>query len=378
MRGPHRNQLATKKHPNRNWARAVSSASDHPHVSLCGLFGAEVTASTAGKGVDSLQQSRAIRMPPPSRMSAVHQRTRTTAVFGRVRRRYWWVPYLLPTLLVYALMVVWPTVSLFYVSLLHFDITLTHSRLVGLRNYRTLFAQPLYWVSLGKTALYALLVVPPTVALAVGLALLFARAIHRATGWLQASVFLPHITPVVATSLIWVWVFNPQFGLANAVLHRVGLPNLNWLESPRWALPAVSVTTIWHSVGLYVVVVLAGLSRIPGEVLEAAAVDGAGAGARLRRVILPLLSPTVFAVTVVATIANMQSFGYIFLMTGGTHGGAGGPAYSTTTDSVLLYYTAFKYHFYGLAAAMSIVLLVLILLWTALQKAVSSRWVFYR
>lgn len=275
-------------------------------------------------------------------------------------------------------MVAWPTLSLLYVSLLHFNITLSHSRFVGLHNYLTLFAQPLYWVSLIRTAAYALLVVPATVALAVGLAFLFARLVHRTTGWLQAAVFLPHITPVVATSLIWVWIFNPQFGLANAVLRHLGLPVLGWLESPLWALPAVSVTTIWHSVGLYVVVVLAGLARIPREVLEAASVDGAGPWTRFWRIILPLLSPTVFAVTVLATIANMQSFGYIFLMTGGTHGGAGGPAYSTTTDSVLLYYTAFKYQFFGLAAAMSTVLFLLILLWTWLQKAVGSRWVFYR
>ncbi len=275
-------------------------------------------------------------------------------------------------------MLVWPGVSLLYVSLLHFNFTLTRSDFVGLSNYTILFAQPLYWESLGRTALYALLVVPPTVALSVLLALLLTRAVHRATGWIQAAVFLPHVTPLIATSLVWVWIFNPQFGLANAVLRWLHLPALGWLESPGWALPAVSLTTVWHSVGLYVVIVMAGLARIPARVLEAAALDGAGAWARFRRVVLPLLSPTVFAVTVLATIANMQSFGYIFLMTGGTHGGAGGPAYSTMTDSVLLYYTAFKYQYFGLAAAMSVILFVLILVTALLQKWVSARWVFYR
>ena len=325
-----------------------------------------------------LQDAPAIRLAPAARARAGQRRARALGSWARVGRRYWWALYLLPTLVIFGLMALWPTLSLFYVSMLHFDITLTHSRFVGFHNYRTLFAQPLYWLSLGKTALYALLVVPPTVALAVGLAFLFARALHRATGWLQAAVFLPHITPVVATSLIWVWVFNPQFGLANAVLRHLGLPALQWLESPRWALPAVSATTVWHTVGLYMVIVLAGLARIPKDVLEAASVDGASAWARFRFVVLPLLSPTVFAITILATIANLQSFGYIFLMTGGTHGGAGGPAFSTTTDSVLLYYTAFKYQFYGLAAAMSMVLCLLILSWTVLQKVVSSRWVFYR
>lgn len=290
----------------------------------------------------------------------------------------WWLVYLLPSLVTFVLMVGWPTISLFFVSLLHFNFTLTASNWVGLHNYAMLFSQSLYWVSIGKTALYALMVVPPTVVLSILLALLLARSLHRLTGWAQAGVFLPHITPVIATSLIWVWIFNPQFGLANVVLHRLGLPGPNWLESPTWALPAVSLTTIWHSLGLYVLIMIAGLARIPKAVLEAAAVDGAGPSQRLRRVIIPLLSPSIFAVGVLSTIANMQSFGYIFLMTGGTHGGAGGPAYSTTTDAVLLYYTAFKYQFFGLAAAMSVVLFALILSWTVLQRVVSSRWVFYR
>ena len=292
--------------------------------------------------------------------------------------RLWWMVYLLPSLATFALMVGWPTISLFVVSLLHFNFTLTASNWVGLHNYAQLFAQPLYWRSIGKTALYALMVVPATVVLSILLALVLARSVNRVTGWVQAGVFLPHITPVIATSLIWVWIFNPQFGLANSLLHWLGLPGPNWLESTAWALPAVSVTTIWHSLGLYVLIMIAALARIPKGVLEAAAVDGASAWTRLRRVILPLMSPSIFAVTVLSTIANMQSFGYIFLMTGGTHGGAGGPAYSTTTDAVLLYYTAFKYQFFGLAAAMSVVLFALIMGWTLVQKVVSSRWVFYR
>ena len=290
----------------------------------------------------------------------------------------WWMVYLLPSLVTFVLMVGWPTISLFFVSLLHFNFTLTASHWIGLHNYAMLFAQPLYWLSIGKTALYAAMVVPATVVLSILLALLLARTLNRLTGWVQAGVFLPHITPVIATSLIWVWLFNPQFGLANAILHHLGLPGPNWLESPAWALPAVAVTTIWHSIGLYVLIMIAAFARIPKGVLEAAAVDGAGSWSRLVRVILPLLSPSIFAVTVLATIANMQSFGYIFLMTGGTHGGAGGPAYSTTTDAVLLYYTAFKYQFFGLAAAMSVVLFALIMAWTLVQRVVSSRWVFYR
>lgn len=294
------------------------------------------------------------------------------------KRKPWWTLYLLPTALTFLLMIAWPTLSLFVVSMMHFNFTLTASNWVGIHNYRDLFAQPLYWLSIAKTALYALMVVPPTVILSVLLALLLARGVHRFTGWIQASVFLPHITPVIATSLIWVWIFNPQFGLANTVLHALGVPVSNWLESTRWALPAVSVTTIWHSLGLYVIIMIAGLSRISKEVLEASAVDGAGPWSRFRRVMVPLLSPSIFAVTVLSTIANMQSFGYIFLMTGGTHGGAGGPAYSTTTDAVLLYYTAFKYGYFGLAAAMSMVLFVLIMACTLLQSIASKRWVFYR
>ncbi|WP_430626407.1 carbohydrate ABC transporter permease [Sulfobacillus thermotolerans] len=162
------------------------------------------------------------------------------------------------------------------------------------------------------------------------------------------------------------------------VLHFFHIPPSNWLESVHWALPSVMIYTLWHSVGLYTVLFLAGLASIPRSVLEAAATDGARGWRVFRRILWPLLGPITFFVIVLATINTMQTFSQIYTLTGGPHGGAGGPAFSTTTDSLLIYQTAFLYLHFSLASAMSLILFVLILGLTLIQKWLADRFVFYR
>ncbi|NMP23175.1 carbohydrate ABC transporter permease [Sulfobacillus harzensis] len=261
----------------------------------------------------------------------------------------------------------------------HWNIFANDSTFVGLHNFSVLIHQPIFWRSLLNTAYYVVLVVPVTTLLALALALLLREARNlRGGGFSQALVFLPHVTPVVATSIIWVWIFDPNFGLANAVLRLLHLPQLGWLASVHWALPAVMIYTVWHSVGLYTVLFLAGLSTLPKQVMEAAQLDGARGWLAFRRVVLPLISPITFFVIVLATINTMQTFSQIYTLTGGPHGGAGGPAFSTTTDSLLIYQTAFLYDHFSLGSAMSLVLFVLILGMTLIQKLIADRMVFYR
>jgi ABC-type sugar transport system permease subunit len=138
------------------------------------------------------------------------------------------------------------------------------------------------------------------------------------------------------------------------------------------------IYTVWHSVGLYTVLFLAGLSTLPRHIVEAAHTDGARGWLAFRRIILPLISPITFFVIVLVTINTMQTFSQIYTLTGGPHGGAGGPAFATTTDSLLIYQTAFLYEHFSLASAMSLILFVLILTITLIQKLVADRLVFYR
>ncbi|MCL4442964.1 MAG: sugar ABC transporter permease [Actinobacteria bacterium] len=286
-----------------------------------------------------------------------------------------------PSMAVFVMFFYVPAAYLLYISFFHWGVLSSATKFVGLANFRILIHQPLFLHSLLTSAYYTVVMIPATVLLALGVALLLKEAVtrrKRGAGVWRGAVFLPHVTPVVATSIIWVWIFNPHFGLANLVLTHLGFPALGWLESVHWALPAVMIDTLWHSLGLYVIIFLAGLSMVPRELLEVARLDGARRYQIFRRVIWPLISPTTFFVVLLSTINSWQAFSQIFAMTGGPHGGAGGPAFATTTDAVLVYQTAFIYEHFSLAAAMSLILFGIIMTFTLIQKWISDRVVFYR
>ncbi len=286
---------------------------------------------------------------------------------------------LIPAASVFILFFYLPAIYLFYLAFYHWSVLSPVSQFVGFKNFVTLVHQPLFWRSLENSAYYTVVMIPATTFLALGIAMLLRDGLNaRRGGVWRAAVFLPHVTPVVATSIIWVWIFNPHFGLANAILGFAHLPQLGWLESTRWALPAVMIDSLWHSLGLYVIIFLAGLSRVPRELVEVASLEGAGGARIFRRIIWPLISPTTFFVVVLASVNTWQAFSQIYTMTGGAHGGAGGPAFSTTTDALLVFQTAFTYFHFSLAAAMSLVLFLIILTLTIVQKWISDRIVFYR
>ncbi|MHB1627920.1 MAG: carbohydrate ABC transporter permease [Bacilli bacterium] len=286
---------------------------------------------------------------------------------------------LLPSMLVFLVFFYAPAAFLAYISFFHWNIFTSQSQFIGLGNFLILFAQPLFWQALFTSLYFAAVMVPAATLLSLGLALLLREGIRsRRGGMLRSMVFLPHVTPVVATSIIWIWLFDPQFGLLNSVLGFFHLPQPGWLASTHSAMFAVIIYSLWHSLGLYTVLFLGALATLPRSVLEAAQVDGAKRWYLFRRVILPLVSPVTFFVVVLATIYTLQSFSQIYALTGGPHGGAGGPAFATTTDSLLVYQTAFLYQHFSLASAMSLMLFILILGLALVQKWVADRFVFYR
>jgi multiple sugar transport system permease protein len=284
-----------------------------------------------------------------------------------------------PTIAVFVIFFYVPAGYLLYISFFHWSVLSSATTFVGLANFRRLFAQPLFFHALATTGYYTLVMIPATVLISLAIALILREAVTaRRGGVWRAAVFLPHVTPVVATSIIWVWIFNPQFGLANFVLTSLHLPALGWLSTTQWALPAVMIDTLWHSLGLYVIIFLAGLANVPRDLIEVAQLDGAKRQRIFRRIIWPLLSPTTFFVLILSTVNSWQAFSQIYTMTGGPHGGGGGPAFSTTTDALLVYTTAFTYDHFSLAAAMAAVLFAIILVLTLVQKWISNRVVFYR
>lgn len=269
----------------------------------------------------------------------------------------------LPALLIFAVFTILPTAYTFVISLFDWNpLNVAQSRFIGAGDYTKLFghATPSFAAS-GLTSLYftAGMVIGGT-ALSLAIAVLLQRG-GALLGAVRVAVFVPHVTPLVATSIVWVWIFNPQFGLANAVLHLFGLSGVDWLDNSATAMPAVLAYSLWHEVGFTVVIFLGGLSVISGELGEAARVDGANRWQEFWYVTWPQLRPvTVFVVTI-STISSLQAFTQFFLMTGG------GPVHATTTLSFLLYQEAFVFFHTGYAAALAVVLFVVTALFTLLQ-----------
>lgn len=293
------------------------------------------------------------------------------------------VSLVVPALLVLGTFTYLPAMLVVAISLFRWNLAgFSRSQFLGAAHYAALL-NPVsgFLASLTVTAYYVGVTVPATLAIGISLAWLLrgtrGRRI-RGLSFFRAAVFLPYVTPSIATSIVWVFIFNPQFGLANAVLRLLQLPTVAWLTSARWALPAVMMNTLWKQAGFAVVLFLAGLSRIPADVLEAAELDGASRRRIFRRLIVAYLSPVTLVVVILTTIGAMQTFGPIYAMTGGQFGGGGGPIGSTTTTAIYLYKMAFVQFHYGFGATVAVVLFALILVVALLQRKAGERYTFYR
>lgn len=330
----------------------------------------------------------ALEIPGPSAGSVDAQNDPNEP--GRAPRRGPWLRdtlfglgLVLPALSILVVFTYLPAALVFAISLYHWNLAgFGQSQFAGASQYRSLL-NPIsgFLASLTVTAYYVGVMVPATLGISLGLAWMLRGTMGsktRGLGFFRAVVFLPYVTPSIATSVVWVFIFNPQFGLANALLTAVHLPAVQWLSSDTWALPAVMINNLWKQTGFAVVLFLAGLSRIPQDVLEAAALDNASSARIFRRLVLPYLSPVTLVVVILTTIGAMQTFGSIYAMTGGQTSGGGGPVGSTTTTAIYLYQAAFVNFHYGYGAAVAVVLFVLILALALIQRKVGERFTFYR
>lgn len=243
----------------------------------------------------------------------------------------------------------------------------------GLDNFSQLFLRDgMFWYSLANT-LYMLIAVPLGMVVGLGIALLL-NAEVRGVRVYRTIFYLPAIVPLVASSILWIWVLNPENGLINNVLRMLGVSNPPlWLNSPSWLLgskAAMVLMMLWGA-GSGMIIWLAGLKGIPGHLYEAAKIDGAGPVSRFRHVTLPMLTPYIFFNFVMGAIGTMQIFSQAFIMT------QGGPADSTMFYAYYLFNHAFRYFRMGYASALAWILLLIILALTAVQMYASKRWVYY-
>jgi multiple sugar transport system permease protein len=275
--------------------------------------------------------------------------------------------YLSPALLLFFVFTIGPAAFVLYISFFDWNLLNTSlSRFVGVRNYSRLFSSHEFWHSIVTSIYFVGATVVGSTILGLGIALLLSSSgiVRRVV---RLAVMTPYFTPLVATSIVWVWIFNPQFGLLNSLLRLMHLSQVGWLQSTTWAMPALIVYTLWHDLGFTVIIFLAGLSTVSSELREAARVDGAGYWHEVRDVVLPQLMNTTLFVIVITTIDSLQAFTQIFTMT------QGGPLGATTTTGYLLYQESFVFYHTGFGAAIAVVLFAVIASFTLLQLRVSRR-----
>jgi multiple sugar transport system permease protein len=277
--------------------------------------------------------------------------------------------FVLPFLIAYGLFLVWPVILGLRMSFFDWSLVGTGTRdFLGLSNFRELFSDPDFWASLWHTILFTLLSTPPLVLLALGLALLANRAVPAR--WIfRLAFFAPYVLPVSTVALIWVWLYQPGFGLINSYLVSLGLPEVDWLAGENVAMISVVIATVWWTIGFNFVLYLAGLQEIPEELYEAAALDGAGAYQQTRFITIPLLSRTTFLIVVLQILASLFVFDQIYIMNT-----SGGLNYTATRPIIqYVYEQGFTQYRVGFAAAMSYVFFVLILVFNVVQFVLTRR-----
>lgn len=281
---------------------------------------------------------------------------------GRMREEWSAYAMLSPGLLLFAVFVVFSISFSIYISFHRWDILNPAKPYVGLDNYRQLANDDGFHKAVYNTFVYTIFAVPLTMLGGLILALLLNQSI-RARGLFRTIFFLPVITPLVVSALIWKWVYNGDYGLANYYLQKIGLIDspLLWLADPDLAMPSVIIMNIWRGVGFAMVIYLAGLQAIPEEYYEAAKVDGAGVWHRLRHITVPLLAPTSFFLLVIGIIGAFQIFTEVFIMTGG------GPLQATTTMVYYVWTYGFQLFQMGYATAIAYALFAIIFVFTCIQ-----------
>jgi multiple sugar transport system permease protein len=265
---------------------------------------------------------------------------------------------------------IYPIAASFYYSFTEYKV-LTPAEWIGLRNYITLIREdPLFRLSLYNTLYYVALEVPLSILVSICLALALNTKVIG-TSIYRTIYFLPTLVPSVASAVLWMWVLNPQYGLINSVLYKLGINGPGWIADPKWSKPSIILMQVWGGVGRPIVIYLASLQDIPQQLYEAAEIDGANVWAKIRWITLPMLTPVILFNTVMGLIGAFQMFTQPFIMTDG------GPANSTLFYTLYLYRNAFRYFKMGYASAMAWILFLLIFLLTVLIFRSSSRWVYY-
>ncbi len=263
--------------------------------------------------------------------------------------------FILPALFGTVIFIVLPVIASFGLSFTSWDL-LNPIKFVGLENYKLIFTEPLFFKILLNTIVFAI----ATSVFGVIIPLVLAAILNsklRGSEFFKTAYFLPFITPMIVIGIVWQWIFDPNIGILNRVLHM----HIQWLYDTHFALPALIMVTVWKLIGYNIVIFLSGFASIPDNLYEAAKIDGANPAQTFFNITIPMLSPTIFFVVIITAISSFQVFDLIYLMT------QGGPLDSTNVLVYSIYKNAFEYFNVGKASAMAYVLFVIILVLTLVQ-----------
>jgi multiple sugar transport system permease protein len=271
------------------------------------------------------------------------------------------VLFVLPSFLFFCVFIVWPVWYSFYLGFFDWSPLEPRPRPVGLANYQELFTSASFLRSLVNTFVFTIGVLLLTVVGSIAAALALNQGL-RGTAFFRGVYYSPVVTSLVATAVIWLWILDPQFGVVNQALRGLGLPTPGWASDAFWAMPTVIVTFSWREIGYFTVIYLAGLQGIPSELKEAARIDGCGPWRVFRHITFPLLMPTTLFVLVLGVIrASQNSFGVVYVMTGG------GPVEATNVIVLYLYQQAFEFFRMGYASAVAYVMFAFVFIVTLIQ-----------
>jgi multiple sugar transport system permease protein len=241
-------------------------------------------------------------------------------------------------------------------------------RMIGVRNFTETIANPLFRTAVANTLWFALLALPLTLTVSLALALLLNHSALRATSVFRTVFLAPFVTTIVAVAVVFRAMYHPEYGLVNWTLGLVGIAPRDWLGSTTWAMPALVLLRVWKSFGYYVLILLAGLQTIPGELHDAARLDGASPWQRFRAVTLPGLRPSLVFIGTIALIDALQLFAEPYVMT------RGGPVRATTSVVLVMYEEGFRWWRMGSGAAIALLLFTLLLCVAAGQRWLERRW----
>jgi multiple sugar transport system permease protein len=313
-----------------------------------------------------------IRLIPQVEMNAGALNKKRKSMSSMRRKDYLWAYLMIAPVMIGSLIFhFWPLVQTFYLSFTEWGAFGTY-KFSGLNNYEKMLHDPNLLSAMKNTSIFTLITVPVSLVISTLVALMLNQKVRGLTIY-RTLFFLPVVTMPAAVSMVWKWLYNADYGLINYLMGLFSMNGPDWLTDPNIALYSISLVAVWGSIGNNMVIIISGLQGISSTYYEAASIDGAGKITQFFRITLPLLTPTLFFLTIISLISTFQVFDLVFLMIGQNSIAIG----STQTVVFLFFMEAFVKNDKGYATALAMLLFVIILIVTMVQFRLQKKWVHY-